>query len=90
MDEVVPVIFAVFLGALIWRSTTGRTRWALSLLAVAVSGLTATVISGEWRDSWLYLLLDLGEAAGGLALGIALAHGWRRARRNAQARAGKG
>lgn len=46
----------------------------LSILAVFACGIFATVTSGEFVDSWIYLLLDLGEAALGLAAGFAVAH----------------
>ena len=74
MDEVVPVVLGVVLGALIWVATTGSTRLALSVSAVLVSGVAATVLSGEYHESWIYLLLDLGEAALGLAAGILIGH----------------
>jgi hypothetical protein len=74
MDELVPVILGAALGALIWRGTGGRMRLALSILAVLVSGAAATVLSGEYVESWIYLLLDLGEAAFGLAIGFVIAH----------------
>jgi uncharacterized membrane-anchored protein YhcB (DUF1043 family) len=73
MDELVPIILGIILGALIWRSTTGRTRIALSIGAVLVSGAAATVLSGEYLESWIYLLLDFGEAAIGLAIGMLIA-----------------
>ncbi len=74
MDELVPVCLGVLLGAAIWRGTTGKIRLALSILAVFASGVFATVVSGEYVDSWIYVLLDLGEAALGLAAGFAVAH----------------
>jgi hypothetical protein len=70
MDELVPVVLGVVLGALVWVATTGRIRFALSVSAVLVSGISATVLSGEYHESWIYLFLDLGEAALGLAVGI--------------------
>lgn len=73
MDELVPVVLGAILGALIWATTAGHTRLALSVCAVLVSGLTATVLSGEYHQSWVYLLLDLGEATIGLAGGMLLA-----------------
>ena len=74
MDELVPVILGFVLGAIIWRCTTARVRLAFSVLAVIVSGVFATVTSGEYQSSWIYVLLDLGEAALGLAAGFAVAH----------------
>lgn len=74
MDELIPVIVGIVLGALIWRRASGHLRGLLSVAAVLVSGLAATVLSGEYHESWLYLLLDLGEATIGLTLGFAIAH----------------
>jgi hypothetical protein len=85
MDETVPVILGILLGALIWSTTSGSVRSLLSVCAVLVSGLTATVLSGEYHESWIYLLLDLGEAALGLAVGMFIVH--RVQRRRAAARA---
>jgi hypothetical protein len=74
MEELVPVILGVILGVLIGRSTTGISRIVLSVAAVLVSGAAATVLSGEHVESWVYLLLDLGEASLGLGLGFVIAH----------------
>ena len=38
-----------------------------------VSGTVATVASGEYHQSWIYLLLDFGEAALGLVIGYVVA-----------------
>jgi hypothetical protein len=74
MEKLVPIIIGIALGALIWRTTKGHLRGLLSVLAVLASGFAATVLSGEYHQSWLYLLLDLGEAAFGLTVGFAIAH----------------
>lgn len=73
MDELFPVLLAAALGIAISLYARGRTRWILSGLAVAASGLAATTFTGEFEESWLYLLQDLAEAAVGLALGFAIA-----------------
>jgi hypothetical protein len=74
MDELVPVLLAFVLGTAIWRHASARIRPMLVCLVVAISGLGPTVLSGEFRESWLYLLLDIGEAASGLILGFVIAH----------------
>lgn len=74
MDELVPVVLGLVLGAPIWVATTGRSRLALSACAVLISGLAATVLSGEYAQSWIYLVLDLGEAALGMAAGVLVGH----------------
>jgi hypothetical protein len=40
-----------------------------------VSGILATVASGEYLESWIHLLLDFGEAAFGLVAGFVVAAG---------------
>jgi hypothetical protein len=74
MEEFFPVFLAAALGVAIWLFARGRLRWILSVLAIAVSGFAATTFTGEFEDSWLYLLQDLAEAACGLAAGFAIAH----------------
>jgi len=73
MDELVPVILGAIFGAGAWLSSTGATRVMLSVLAVLIAGAVATIASGEYLESWLYLLLDFGEAAFGLAIGYVVA-----------------
>jgi hypothetical protein len=73
MDEIFPVLLAAALGIAISLCTRGALRWVLGCGVVAVSGLAATTFTGEFEESWLYLLQDLAEAAVGLALGFAIA-----------------
>ena len=76
MEELVPVVLAV-LGVPVSLAAARRSRFVLSAAAVLLSGLAATVLSGEYRESRFYLLLDLGEATFGLLVGGRI--GWRRA-----------
>jgi hypothetical protein len=73
MDEVVPIILGFIGGIVIWRKTVGRMRMPLSVLIVLVSGALATLLSGEYLESWVYVLLDIGEAIFGLVVGLAAA-----------------
>ena len=73
MDEIVPCILGAFLGAVIWLSAKGLTRTMLSVMAVIASAAVATIASGEYLESWAYLVLDLGEAALGLVVGTVVA-----------------
>jgi hypothetical protein len=73
MDEAIPLALGVLLGIPIWLCGPGIARILLSIFAVAVVGLLATVLSGEYAESWAYLLLDFGEAAIGLVFGFAVA-----------------
>jgi hypothetical protein len=72
MEEFFPVLLAAALGIAISLYTRGALQWVLSCVAVGVSGLAATTFTGEFEESWLYLLQDLAEAAVGLALGLAI------------------
>jgi hypothetical protein len=44
------------------------------VLAVLVTGAIATVVSGEYRDSWMFIVRDFGETALGLVLGFVIAN----------------
>jgi flagellar biosynthesis protein FliR len=79
MYELIPVVLAAFLGARIWGSRGGA-RLVRCVLAVLVTAAIATVVSGEYRDSWMFIVLDFGEAALGLAFGFVIAHRRSRAR----------
>jgi hypothetical protein len=72
MDELAPILCGLILGALIWCIPSRSLRLALSIAAVVASGVAATLFSGEYRVSWLYLLLDLGEASVAFGVGAAV------------------
>jgi hypothetical protein len=72
MEELVPFILGVLLGAFFKVRTTGRTRSAAYTAAGALSGVFATPLSGEYQTSLVYLLLDCAEAALGLVVGLAI------------------
>ncbi|MGA7317431.1 MAG: hypothetical protein WBX22_26065 [Silvibacterium sp.] len=72
MDELIPVFIAAVFGALIWSSTSGRMRVLLLTATMFAIGVTATILSGEFAVSWLYLLQDIAEAATGLACGVVI------------------
>jgi len=73
VDEIAPILLGAVIGISFWRNTRGFVRLGLSIAAVIIMGASATIISGEYLYSWLYLLLDFGEAAIGLAIGFAIA-----------------
>jgi len=72
MDELIPGILSAVIGAIIWSRTSGRLRIGLSVCTVLVSGASATLLSLEYVNSWIYFLFDLATAALGLAAGIAM------------------
>lgn len=75
MEELVPPVLGFLIGLLVWRSTAGRVRLALSAAGIVAAALAATVLSGEYVESWLYLLADLTTAALGFGAAI-LAMRW--------------
>lgn len=81
--EMFPFAFGVLLG-LTWSRLGGpqrrRVAWALSCIGL---GAFATFASGEWRESVLYFLFDIGLVAlvsVAVTLGVAY---WRRRSRSA-------
>jgi hypothetical protein len=81
--EMFPFAFGVLLG-LTWTRVGGpqsrRVAWALSCIGL---GAFATFGSGEWRESLLYFLFDIGLVALvsiAVALGVAY---WQRRRQGA-------
>ena len=83
MDEFVPVLLAFLSGAAIGALRRPAFRLLASVLAIGLCAAAATIASGEYQQSWSYLLLDGGEAALGLAAGLFAAHrfaAWARGR----------
>jgi hypothetical protein len=75
MREALPVLLGFCFGGL---SAIVRGRPLHAALAAGVMGciaLAAVLISGEFRESWAYALVDLLEAAVGFAAGSVVA--WR-------------
>lgn len=78
--EIFPFAFGVLLG-LTWSRFGGpgewRARWGIACVAL---GAFATFASGEWRESPIYFLFDIGlVAAMSVGTVFALAR-WRRRR----------
>ena len=72
MSELFPLAAGLLVGALLARSFTGRTLWALIALAAVAIGFCATLISGEWLSSWDFVLVDIPEALVTMLLGVTL------------------
>src|SRR3954470_23970029 len=54
-------LLPLFLGAFLRRSWPRRTKFLVTLTASALVGVLATLLSGEFRESWAFVLLDMGE-----------------------------
>ena len=63
MGEIFPITAGLICGLLL-GSTTARRPLALGLTVSVVLGFLATVLSGEWRISWAFLLIDIPLVAG--------------------------
>jgi hypothetical protein len=71
MVEWIPILASFFLGILVLRIRRGFVRTLVGATGIAISALAATLVSGEFRVSWHYLLTDLAEASVGFAAGSA-------------------
>ncbi len=63
IDELFPVAAGVALGLFLAVLRPGLPRWTGAALAVAL-GVVATVVSGEFRIGWEFLLIDIPLVAG--------------------------
>jgi hypothetical protein len=58
VDELFPVMAGLVCGVLLGTVTVRRPVLVGVLLSV-VAGVLATVLSGEWKVSWAFLLIDI-------------------------------
>ncbi len=54
-------LLPLFLGAFVQRGWSRRVKFLVTLVASAVIGALATLLSGEFRASWAFVLLDMAE-----------------------------
>ena len=78
MEELVPLLLGVTFGAVLWGKTSGHARIGGGVVAVVAAAVLATLVSGEFRESWVFLLLDAALAALGVAAGFLLMRAWPR------------
>jgi hypothetical protein len=71
MNELFPVLAGLLLGLLMARFPSRRNIIVLCALAV-LCGVTATLISGEYRLSWVYAVFDIAQAVGAEFAGFIL------------------
>ena len=67
MEEIFPITAGLICGLLL-GTFTARRPLALGLASSVVLGFLATVLSGEWRISWAFLLIDIPLVAGCVAV----------------------
>ena len=69
MEEFFPIAAGLIAGLLL-GSFTARSRLAVGFALSVTAGFLATVLSGEWRVSWAFLLIDIPLVAGCAAIGF--------------------
>jgi hypothetical protein len=69
VSELLPILSGLCLGALLGALRPTLRIWTGVVLAVAL-GVLATVISGEFRITWAFLLIDIPLVAFSAALGL--------------------
>ena len=77
MNELFPVLSGLLMGSLI-TLIRPQTRLAAGVIASLVLGTTATVVSGEYKIGWEFLLIDIPLVAIASAAGFATARAIRR------------
>jgi hypothetical protein len=75
MNEALPVLLGFCFGGLSVIVTGRPSRATLAAGITGCIALAAVLISGEFRESWAYAIVDLLEAAAGFAAGSVVA--WR-------------
>jgi hypothetical protein len=69
MSELFPVLAGLLCGLAV-GSLTARRRVLVGVAFSVPAGLLATVLSGEWRISWAYLLIDIPLVAVAAVVGV--------------------
>src|SRR5688572_2274377 len=63
MNEIVPIVGGLIVGLLLHLIQRPRLRLTTGVLAAFAVGFLATVVSGEYRIGWEYLLFDVPLSA---------------------------
>ena len=58
MGELLPIALGAAIG-LLFGALGPRRRWVVCGIAAVAAGFVATVVSGEFRLSWAFLLIDI-------------------------------
>jgi hypothetical protein len=73
MGELLPILFGLFAGCMLALLPSRSSRALSGAAAIVITGLAATLASGEYSISWVFLVADLGEAAAGFTAGVVAA-----------------
>ena len=63
MDELFPMVAGFVLGILFATGSRWLRLWWLRSMLILLAGISATILSGEFRVNWAFLLVDIGEVA---------------------------
>lgn len=77
MNELYPILSGTLIGAAVGFLRQESRLWASTLLSI-LFGTFATLVSGEFRVSWGYLLVDIPLVAGSTLISMMLVHNYRR------------
>ena len=69
MNELFPIASGFLIGSFLGWLRPSMRKWVGALLAF-VFGVLATVVSGEFRISWAYLLIDIPLVAISASVGL--------------------
>ena len=63
MEEVFPIATGLLLGILFAPDYRWLRPWWIRTALVLASGVSATILSGEYRENWGFVVIDIGEVA---------------------------
>ncbi len=64
MNEIFPILYGCGVGLLCSFVSAPCWRWSCWLGLSALFGVAATVLTGEWKFGWEFLLIDIPLVAG--------------------------
>jgi hypothetical protein len=73
MDELFPIFTGLVLGILFATGYRWLQPWWIRAVMVLAAGVSATVLSGEYRENWGFVLVDVGEVALAAWIGFVVA-----------------
>jgi hypothetical protein len=82
MQELWPIVSGLVIGSLLGLLHPSMRVPVGAVLAIAF-GVVATIVSGEFRISWAFLLIDIPLVAGSAAGSLFGMHRWQRSREQA-------
>lgn len=63
MDELFPIATGFVLGVIFATGSRPFRPWWVRAALILLAGVLATVLSGEYRDNWAFVIVDIGEVA---------------------------